>query len=109
MREAVKLDGTDLAFRSACASALGGGLATVDESIHLASAFRRAGCPRVIAALWPVLDSSAKKIVRNFYTALADDTDPSRAARLPHDAVREYRADRRRHPSMWAFFIHAGA
>ncbi len=105
----LNLDRSDLAFLSACASAAGGGLAMADESIHLASAFQLAGFPRVIATLAPVFDSSAKKIVRGFYTALADNVDPSQAAQLLHDAIREYRTDRRQHPSMWAFFIHAGA
>lgn len=103
------LDGTDLAFLSACESALGGDLAMADESIHLASAFQLAGFPCVIATLWPVRDNPTKKIVRNFYTALASNTDPSRAAQLLHNAIRKYRLDRERYPSMWAFFIHAGA
>ncbi|MGH3922447.1 MAG: CHAT domain-containing protein [Pseudonocardiaceae bacterium] len=68
-----------------------------------------AGFPRVIATLWPVWDSSAKKIVRSFYTALAENKDPSQAAQLLHDAIREHRTNRRQRPSMWASFIHTGA
>ncbi len=80
-----------------------------DESIHLASSFQLAGFPCVIATLQRVLDSASKKVVPEFYTALAHNTDPNRTAHLLHRAIHKYRKNRERRPSMWALFVHAGA
>jgi tetratricopeptide (TPR) repeat protein len=101
----LRLSDAQLAFLSACETAMPGGRLT-DEAIHLASAFQLAGFRHVIATLWPINDSHAVELADSVYTALADGADPPTAV---HQAVRKLRAYRPRSPSVWASHLHAGA
>ena len=102
----LRLDDAELAFLSACSTALPGGLA--DEAIHLASAFQLAGYRHVIATLWPIDDQHAVDIAARIYTTLT--TGGNDVAGAVHAAIRLMR---RRWgpdtPSAWASHIHAGA
>jgi CHAT domain-containing protein len=110
----LRLERAQLAFLSACETALNSATGLADESIHLASAFHLAGYPHVIGSLWPIYDSLATTVARDFYTALATDNKPfdmSVAALALHHAVRHLRdgwslASR---PSLWAAYTHTGA
>jgi len=99
------LDGLELAFLSACDTARPSP-ALLDEVVHLASAFRVAGYPHVVATLWEIGDRSAAYITERFYRALSEHESPAAAL---HRAVRQLREDLPGRPSQWAAHIHVGA
>jgi len=109
----ISLDRAQLAFLSACGTALTSDALLIDESIHLSSAFQMAGYPRVVGTLWTVNDYVAVRIADAFYSALAesghDTHDVTRSAWALHQAVRAVRAAVTANPSLWASHIHAGA
>ncbi|RJQ92765.1 CHAT domain-containing protein [Amycolatopsis panacis] len=101
----LRLDNAELAFLSACSTAQPG-MRIPDEAIHLGSAFQAAGFRHVVATQWPVFDSIAARISRNFYQQVADGSDgPARAL---HTAVMRLRKDYPESPTRWAAHIHLG-
>ncbi len=103
----LRLDGAELAYLSACATARTGP-ALADEAIHLASAFQLAGYRQVVATLWPLVDRPAVHAARHVYGATA----AGGGAATPHAVRSAALAQRRRwpaHPSVWATTVHAGA
>jgi tetratricopeptide (TPR) repeat protein len=94
-----------LAYLSACSTAVTADPRLLDEAIHLASAFQLAGYPHVIGTLWITGDERAVEIADAFYAALAGTTP---AAAL-HDAVQMLRDRFPRTPSLWAAHLHVGA
>ena len=110
----VRLERGQLAFLSACETALNAVAELSDESIHLTSAFHLAGYPHVIGTLWPVYDRFAVTVASGFYTRLRNEPRPfamDAAARALHHTVLDLR-DRRRlagRPSLWAAYTHTGA
>ncbi|MER7181270.1 CHAT domain-containing protein [Streptomyces hyaluromycini] len=56
---AVDLDQAQLAYPSACHTAVSATPALFDETIHLTSAFQLAGFPHVVGTLWTLVDSIA--------------------------------------------------
>ena len=108
----VNLGQAQLAYLSACETALGASLELIDEAIHLTTAFQLAGFPHVIGTLWEIDDELAVTIAGAFYTALraSDGTlDTSRAAVALHHAIRAARDRFPATPSLWAAYLHAGA
>jgi hypothetical protein len=109
---AVDLDHAELAYLSACSTALNRAADLIDESIHLAAAFQLAGFRHVIATLWEISDALAVDVTNAFYTELkAQDgsLNPRQSAHALHQAVHTMR-DRFPHtPSLWASYLHAGA
>jgi hypothetical protein len=108
----VALDHAQLAYLSACSTAITTDTNLLDEAIHLATAFQLAGFPHVIGTLWEINDHVAVQVAKAFYTALATGNgslDTSRAARAMHQAVRAVRDEYSTTPSLWAAYIHAGA
>ncbi|MEV6393541.1 CHAT domain-containing protein [Streptomyces sp. NPDC051907] len=106
------LDNTDLAYLSACDTALSTNAELIDESIHLAAAFQLAGYPQVIGTLWEINDHHAVDMAGSFYSGLRDENgtvDPKRAARALHDATVAARNALPETPSLWAAYIHVGA
>lgn len=105
----VRLDNPDLAFLSACETAMSTE-ALADESINLAAAFQLAGFRHVIANLWPVADVMASKISAGFYAALNENGRPAAdsAAIALHKVSRELRNQFPDDPSLWAATIHFG-
>ncbi|MFF5131062.1 CHAT domain-containing protein [Streptomyces syringium] len=106
------LDGTDLAYLSACATALSTNAELIDESIHLAAAFQMAGYPQVVGTLWEINDHHAVDMASSFYSGLSDEkgtVDPKRAARALHAATVAARNALPETPSLWAAYIHVGA
>ncbi len=100
----------DLAFLSACQTALGS-IRHLDEAIHLAAAMQFLGYRDVIATMWTITDSSAPHVADDFYTELTRDgrPDPARAADAIHQAIRAlHRDDRTHNPLLWAPYIHLG-
>ncbi|WP_158851426.1 CHAT domain-containing protein [Saccharothrix deserti] len=105
----LRLDSAELAFLSACESADSGGVTVADEALSLAVAFQLAGFPRVVASLWPVSDTAAKRIVRDFYQVFANTSGGDAAAKALHEAALRFRKRRPELPFLWAPFIHSGA
>jgi len=101
------LDGAELAFLSACATARTG-TRLPDEAIHLASAFQLAGYRHVISTLWPIADCPAVRVAEVFYAGM-DVTGADGAARALRDATLRRRGLVASKPSMWAAHIHNGA
>src|ERR1700677_237868 len=108
----VSLDHAELAYLSACETALNSVTGLLDEAIHLTSAFQMAGFPPVIGTLWEVNDAIAVRVADAFYTGLDDESgalDTASAAAALHQAVRAERDTLFRTPSLWAAYMHAGA
>jgi tetratricopeptide (TPR) repeat protein len=99
----------DLAFLSACHTAIGG-RTLPDESIHLAAALQLAGYRHVIAALWTIADNQAPAIADSIYQQLIDNgvPDPTRAADALHHAVVALQRSEPLHPEIWSPWVHIG-
>ncbi|MFL4908300.1 CHAT domain-containing protein [Streptomyces sp. MMS24-I2-30] len=110
---AVDLEGAQLAYLSACHTALNVADHLMDESMHLAGAFQLAGFPRVVGTLWMVDDEVAVEIAEDFYSALRDPRtgtlDLTRAAHALHRATRGQRDRYPGTPSLWAAHLYTGA
>ncbi|CAL9676823.1 hypothetical protein SUDANB105_07959 [Streptomyces sp. enrichment culture] len=107
-----ELPEAELAFLSACITALATGM-LADQGIHLASAFQTAGYRQVIGTLWPVPDATALVIADSFYERLtdsgADEPRTADAARILAASVQQLRASNPEAVSSWAAYIHLGA
>jgi tetratricopeptide (TPR) repeat protein len=105
----VNLGQAQLAYLSACSTALTSAVELIDEAIHLTSAFQLAGFPHVIGTLWAIDDKIAVTVAEAFYTILLTGAlDVSDAARALHGAVRDVRDRFPTTPSLWAAYLHAG-
>jgi CHAT domain-containing protein len=109
---AVNLDGAQLAYLSACHTAVNTAQGLRDEALHLAGALQAAGFPQVVGTLWEVDDEVAVDITGDFYRGLrAPDTESLHlggAARSLHRAVRAQRDEYPGTPSLWASHLHFG-
>jgi len=77
------------------------------ELSGLVGAFFKAGCPSVVASLWPVADRVALPLMETFYRVVANKGSHTDAMR---EAQRAVRADSRyEHPYFWAPFCVWGA
>jgi CHAT domain-containing protein len=111
----VKLDHAQLAYLSACRTAITDNAKLIDESIHLTSAFQLAGFPQVIGTLWDIEDEGAATIATDFYEHLTTDVpvpgnlDSRRAAHALHEVTLALRDRLPGRPSLWAAYTHSGA
>jgi CHAT domain len=108
----VSLGQAQLAYLSACSTAITSSPELADEAIHLASAFQLAGFPHVIGTLWEINDYIAVTVAERFYTCLraeSGEIEAGRAARCLHAAIRTIRNRRPNTPFLWASYLHAGA
>ena len=105
---ALDLPDVQLAVLSACATAAPAG-ALVDEAIHLASAFRAAGYPQVVATLWAVPDRVAVRFSRTFHELVGRSRSGDAVPDAWAGAVAALRARWPGRPSVWAAFAHLGA
>ena len=107
----IDLSQAELAYLSACDTALTSTADLIDEAIHLTTAFQLAGFPHVIGTLWKINDALAVEIATSFYRELRTSPhilDTSQAAHALHHAVQAARGELPRVPSLWAAYIHAG-
>lgn len=106
---AMKLDGAELAFLSACSTATGDDYLS-EESINVASSFQLAGFRQVIGTLWPIADAPALRTARRFYRGLGarDQVDVRQAPFALHAAVESLRNVNAEAPSAWAAYVHVG-
>ncbi|MDQ0989626.1 CHAT domain-containing protein [Streptomyces sp. V3I7] len=109
----VNLEDAQLAYLSACHTALNVADRFLDEAMHLAGAFQLAGFPQVVGTLWTLDDEVAVDIAEDFYTALRDPDsgtlDLGRAAHALHRATRTQRDRYPGTPSLWAAHLYTGA
>ena len=106
-----KIEKCQLAYLSACETAMTKNLALKDEGIHIADAFLMAGVPNVIATWWRVVDEESVSVASGFYKSLTDGRetiDTARSARAIHAATKALR-DRGINPFVWAAYVHFGA
>ncbi|MFF7987913.1 CHAT domain-containing protein [Streptomyces sp. NPDC007901] len=107
-----ELPEAELAFLSACVTALTSGM-LADQGIHLASAFQTAGYRQVIGTLWPVPDATALMIADSFYERLTGggtyEPRTADAACILAASVQQLRACNPEAVSSWAAYIHLGA
>jgi CHAT domain-containing protein len=104
---ALDLADAELAYLSACSTALGGAL-NVDEALHLASAFQLAGFRHVIASLWPLDDDTAAHTARAFYDRLPATGNADQAAEVLRQVTLDLRERRPDRPDLWAPLLHYG-
>ncbi|MFC6081231.1 CHAT domain-containing protein [Sphaerisporangium aureirubrum] len=99
----------ELVCLSACQAAVGG-VALLDEAVHLAAALHVAGYRHVIATQWSIADDDAPRMASHLYATLTADgrPDAARAATALHHATRELRAAHRNRPDLWAPYLHIG-
>jgi hypothetical protein len=109
---ALNLDHAQLAYLSACGTALNRNPHLLDEAIHLTAAFQLTGFARVIGTLWPIDDVISASVADAFYARLRSGDGPidlAQAATALHHAQRTARGALTDFPSRWAPYIHMGA
>ncbi|PUU77277.1 CHAT domain-domain-containing protein [Tuber borchii] len=117
----LSLQGSKLAYLSACWAAHGGGnLELLNENIHLVSACQLAGFPSVIGSLWYVGQDASLLAVERFYKEIGKGGngggfDVLEAGRALHFAILGLREstksagnDFKGDPVRWAPFVHFG-
>ncbi|MGC4750177.1 CHAT domain-containing protein [Micromonospora sp. DT201] len=99
----------DLAFLSACKTAVGG-VRLLDEGLTVAVALHHVGYRRVIGTLWSVSDRRAAEVSISVYRRIvvAGRLDSSASARALQETLRSLRKRFPRNPSIWASFVHIG-
>lgn len=108
------LSRAELAFLSACQTAIGG-VRVLDESVHLSAAFQLAGYRHVIGTMWAVADSLSAEVVTGIYDELCGGSggtlaalDPGKSALAVHQAVRRLRDRYPGLPLRWIPYLHLG-
>jgi tetratricopeptide (TPR) repeat protein len=108
---ALRLTGAELAYLSACETALGPDL-LVDEALHITAACQLAGYRQVVGTLWPIRDRIATRVATTVYSRLTDDGRTEARVELGacavDEAVRGVRAEYPGFPAAWAGFLHLG-
>jgi tetratricopeptide (TPR) repeat protein len=104
----VNLSQAQLAYLSACRTAVTSAPELVDEAIHLTSAFQLAGFSHVIGTLWEIDDEQAATTAGAFYRELLAGAETFDAAFALHQAVRRMRDESPLTPWLWAGYLHAG-
>ena len=99
----LRLPDAEFAFLSACSTARGDER-LADEAIHLVSAFQIAGYRHVVGTLWPIVDSVAARVSRQFYAR----GGVLSAAEALHAVIRQLRARAGECPSVWGAHVHSG-
>ncbi|SCL35731.1 CHAT domain-containing protein [Micromonospora nigra] len=106
----LRADGGELAFLSACETAVSGP-ALADEAVHLAAGFLTAGFGQVVATLWAVKDPVARRTTDDVYSGLLAEratSAPVGAAEALHRAALAARTRYPDTPTAWASYVHLG-
>lgn len=102
-----------IAYLSACSTAVNAAEALQNESIHIASGFQLAGFSHVLGTLWAAQDTAAQTVAVEFYRQLFASggtvVGHSKVSQSFHHAIKSLREKKRNQPILWAPFIHNGA
>ncbi len=96
---------TNLLVMSAC-NTNAGAMVNGEGVFSLARAFRYAGCPNIVASLWPVGDRASSEIMRGFYQSLYADFPKAEALQLAQISFIE--TAKNPHPYYWSSFVLLG-
>lgn len=103
---------SQVAYLSACSTAIIGARSLIDESIHLASTFQLVGFRHVIGTMWGAYDRAAVAVAAKFYEHLLEQNGDtvSSVSRALHRAILYLKAQdgNSENISLWAPFIHVG-
>lgn len=99
----------ELAFLSACQTAMGGSR-LFDQALSITDALRHCGWRHVIGTQWKVFDTTAARVTEQVYSAISDAgvLRPEQVAEALHHAIRHERSLKPDKPSTWVPFIHSG-
>jgi CHAT domain-containing protein len=105
-----KLDGCELVVLSACSTQRG--FIQKDEApLAMPLGFFYAGCPAVIASLWPVHDPSTASLMASFYESLfakPSGGEPAPTKLAAFTAARKRIRKLHPDPASWAAFVYMG-
>lgn len=107
----MELANCQLAYLSACQTAVNQNEALAEEGLHLSGAFQMAGVPNIIATSWNIDDKEAVGVAVQFYMGLmneVEELDVSRSARSLHATLLDMR-NRGLSPYVWVAYAHFGA
>lgn len=107
----MNIQNAQVAYLSACSSALNRSTKLANESIHIASGFQLAGFSHVLGTLWPSDDNACRKVAGEFYRILFNgEVEGHRAVSSAfRRSVLGLREDLWSQPVKWVPFIHTGA
>ena len=100
-----------LAYLSACETAVNKDEMLAEEGLHISGAFQMAGVPNTVATWWEINDQEAIAVAEGFYCRLKDEEgriDVGRAAGALRGALVETR-DAGVSPLVWGSYVHFGA
>lgn len=108
----VEIRNCQLAYLSACESALNREWRLRNENLHIAAALQMAGIPCVVGTWWKIIDQKGAEMAKMFYENLVEgqtaiDTRQGNAARALHGAVAKMRNDGV-DPFVWGAYAYYG-
>ena len=115
---AMDIENCQLAYLSACESAVNKDMKLKEEGLHLSGALQMAGVPNTVATFWEISDAESVRIAREFYGGLVkrDMLDVGRAAEALHAVtlgvrngrLKETRWEGRLSALIWGAYVHFG-
>ena len=105
------MENCQLAYLSACETAVTKDEKLAEEGLHISGAFQMAGVPNTVATWWEINDQEAVAVAEGFYGRLKDEggrIDVGRAAGALRGALVEMR-DAGVSPLVWGSYVHFGA
>ena len=105
------MENCQLAYLSACETAVNKDEKLAEEGLHISGAFQMAGVPNTVATWWEINDQEAVAVAEGFYGRLKDEggrIDVGRAAGALRGALMEMR-DAGVSPLVWGSYVHFGA
>lgn len=105
------MENCQLAYLSACETAVNKDEKFAEEGLHISGAFQMAGVPNTVATWWEINDQEAVAVAEGFYGRLKDEEgriDVGRAAGALRGALVAMR-DAGVSPLVWGSYVHFGA
>jgi CHAT domain-containing protein len=99
-----------IAYLSACETAVNKDIDLRDEGIHLSAGFVMAGVPCVVASRWKLIDREAVEVAEGFYRGVSEGGEvaterSAEALRSSLLAIRSAGVE----PILWGAYVHFGA
>lgn len=105
------MENCQLAYLSACETAVNKDEELAEEGLHISGAFQMAGVLNMVATSWEINDQEAVVVAEGFYARLRDEggkIDVGRAAGALRGVLVEMR-DAGVSPLVWGSYVHFGA